>query len=193
MNSEVAQWLYQHREHLSDAVGSTPAELFFEFLSDPTRLIETRDIQDPGYDAISDGCNYIFQRGFHAGQKCSREKCRFHQHVIFSTEYQKEVKELHLKINKEAFTEVKPTVEISVQVFGKGRYIDPVHKLILENPGNEIQCVGYLPVKGGEVQPLTQELIDYCDSMTISYIPDVNSDSQQLAEGTDSVGVNSDL
>ena len=170
--SEVAQWLYQHREHLIDAQGETPADLLFEFLSAPWRLIEYHNY-DP---EKTGGCKYIFKYGPHVGNRCGQERCRFHDHVIFSSEFHTKMERFRNRINEKA----KPKIKMFVRICpDEKHYIEMGKNLAIIRVDNKYICVGYFHDED-KIQALTPELIEYCDSLGIDYRPNVDSNKEEF-------------
>lgn len=102
----VVSWLKSHPEHAGNFDTGDVAYDIIAFISDPNLVDEYEDVESqcgPG-DPVEDGCNYLHQVGPRKGLKChqarseGKEKCSFHDHVIFSCEIRDEAEKFKQSI-----------------------------------------------------------------------------------------------
>lgn len=106
---EICAWVENHPKHdiEKEFKGCTPAEIFLKLCLDLTQISDYEDPKNAymSEEGVENGCTYVFKRGSLMRMRCNcppvegTQRCKFHNHLIFSDEFANYIKQYHDNIN----------------------------------------------------------------------------------------------
>ena len=167
--NEIITWIRAHPNHVYESAGETfegdtPAEVWFRFCRNPSLVNEYEDLDIYTTDAsqVVNGCTYIFSSDSCVSGRCNvvpvpgKNRCSFHDHLIFSAEVRDYLRNRHADINKdfsvfsqgpvkkdtEVTTQPATTKQMAIVFISDNLYYETENKLAIHTCGGMVMCVG---------------------------------------------------